>query len=275
MSQITVNTFSVIRLITISLLLIPSLLHAHNNPEFENKLIISVDVNESTQLSSEKFTITYPKETIRLVWDVKSEDKSKIRFSLKQGDEIIAKNLKDGMEVMPSIFNDESIVITDVTGADSSFKIDVLARVIVEKKKTESALTSAGKKVYKQANCVGCHKWHGDGGGGYGGAALSLRTTVLNAELIKLVVRCGRPSSGMPFHGRSVYKGDDVSCYETTGEEFGEDKPPRARKLLSERQLDAVVDYVVNVIKGSGEPSLEQCTAYWGEKSRQCDSLRE
>ena len=32
-----------------------------------------------------------------------------------------------------------------------------------------------GQAIYKRANCVGCHKWHGDGGGGYGGAALSLR----------------------------------------------------------------------------------------------------
>ena len=26
-----------------------------------------------------------------------------------------------------------------------------------------------GKHVYRQANCVGCHKWHGGGGGSYGG----------------------------------------------------------------------------------------------------------
>ena len=23
----------------------------------------------------------------------------------------------------------------------------------------------AGQAIYKRANCVGCHKWHGDGGG--------------------------------------------------------------------------------------------------------------
>ena len=25
--------------------------------------------------------------------------------------------------------------------------------------------------TYKKGNCMGCHKWHGDGGPGYGGAA--------------------------------------------------------------------------------------------------------
>ena len=37
--------------------------------------------------------------------------------------------------------------------------------------------TNAGKTVFSRANCVGCHKWHGNGGGGYGGDALSLRKT--------------------------------------------------------------------------------------------------
>ena len=34
-----------------------------------------------------------------------------------------------------------------------------------------------GLSTYKKGNCMGCHKWHGDGGPGYGGAALSLRET--------------------------------------------------------------------------------------------------
>ena len=42
----------------------------------------------------------------------------------------------------------------------------------------------AGKTVYRDANCIGCHKWHGGGGGGYGGAALSLRETGLDREFL-------------------------------------------------------------------------------------------
>jgi len=44
--------------------------------------------------------------------------------------------------------------------------------------------TDAGKAVFKRANCFGCHKWHGNGGGGYGGDALSLRKTELTREQI-------------------------------------------------------------------------------------------
>src|SRR5258707_6850619 len=34
---------------------------------------------------------------------------------------------------------------------------------------TTSDPTDVGKAVFKRANCFGCHKWHGNGGGGYGG----------------------------------------------------------------------------------------------------------
>ena len=44
--------------------------------------------------------------------------------------------------------------------------------------------TDAGKALFKRANCFGCHKWHGNGGGGYGGDALSLRKTELTREQI-------------------------------------------------------------------------------------------
>src|SRR5437763_10001605 len=59
--------------------------------------------------------------------------------------------------------------------------------------------TDAGKAVFKRANCFGCHKWHGNGGGGYGGDALSLRKTELNREQIMETVFCGRPGSGLHF----------------------------------------------------------------------------
>ena len=50
-----------------------------------------------------------------------------------------------------------------------------------------------GRRVYEKANCVGCHKWHG--GGGYGGAALSLRETTLERVDLIEVIRCGRPAT--------------------------------------------------------------------------------
>jgi len=55
---------------------------------------------------------------------------------------------------------------------------------------TSSDPTEVGKAVFKRANCFGCHKWHGNGGGGYGGDALSLRKTELTREQIIETASC-------------------------------------------------------------------------------------
>jgi mono/diheme cytochrome c family protein len=138
--------------------------------------------------------------------------------------------------------------------------------------KSEST-TDAGKEVYQKANCVGCHKWHGGGGGGYGGMARSLRQTGLDAESLKMVIRCGRPNTGMPFHDRKAYQGDDISCYGVTREALGASMPSRARSFLREQQIDEVVNYVLTHLKGKGEPTHEECEEFWGKGSRQCQSM--
>src|ERR1700749_765828 len=84
--------------------------------------------------------------------------------------------------------------------------------------------TEAGKAVFKRANCFGCHKWHGNGGGGYGGDALSLRKTELTKEQIVETVECGRPGTGMPFFMRGAY--DTTKCYDMDREQVGAQKPP-------------------------------------------------
>src|SRR5215467_12145252 len=75
----------------------------------------------------------------------------------------------------------------------------------------EQDRTAAGKHVFQRANCMGCHKWHGNGGGGYGGDALSLRKTELTRDQLIETVGCGRPGTGMPFFIRGAY--DEVKCH--------------------------------------------------------------
>jgi mono/diheme cytochrome c family protein len=129
-----------------------------------------------------------------------------------------------------------------------------------------------GKQVYEEANCVGCHKWHGDGGGGYGGAALSLRKTELDRVLLLEVVRCGRPATRMPYHDRNAYQ--QVECYGgTTKAELGADFPPKAASFLREEEIRAVVVYVATRLQGHGEPTKQDCIAFWGEGSRECEAL--
>lgn len=130
-----------------------------------------------------------------------------------------------------------------------------------------------GRRAYEKANCVGCHKWHGGGGGGYGGAALSLRTTTLEHEYLIEVVRCGRPATRMPYHDRGAYKTSE--CYGGLSKaDLGADFPPKAATFLREAEIEAVAEYVEAEIKGKGEPTYEDCVAFWGADSHECAAMR-
>jgi mono/diheme cytochrome c family protein len=129
--------------------------------------------------------------------------------------------------------------------------------------------TDAGKAVFKRANCVGCHKWHGNGGGGYGGAALSLRKTRLTKSQIVETVECGRPGTGMPFFMRGAY--DTTKCYGMDRQQAGADMPQEANVFLRHEDVEAAADYVLTHIKGKGEPTYAECTDFFGNTSHVCD----
>jgi mono/diheme cytochrome c family protein len=129
-----------------------------------------------------------------------------------------------------------------------------------------------GQAIYKRANCVGCHKWHGDGGGGYGGAALSLRKTELEKSQIMETVKCGRPGTGMPYFSRDSYRSDSApQCYNLTSKDLETTHVAQAGVFLRSEEIDAVAAYVLASIKGKGEPGLPDCFAFFGEESKACD----
>jgi len=133
--------------------------------------------------------------------------------------------------------------------------------------------TSYGQQVYRKANCMGCHKWHGAGGGGYGGAALSLRATQLTREQMIEVVTCGRPGTNMPYHASDAYTAANPCYGGMDKESLGHEAPPFAAQFLSARQIEGVVDYVLADVKGRGEPTKQECAAFWGAQSHECTSM--
>jgi mono/diheme cytochrome c family protein len=135
------------------------------------------------------------------------------------------------------------------------------------------APSDLGRRVYEKANCIGCHKWHGGGGGGYGGAALSLRETTLERVDLIEVIRCGRPATGMPYHDRNAYK--TAACYGgMTKADLGADFPAKAATFLRPEEIEAVADYVIAHVQGKGEPSYDDCVAFWGPDSHECAAMR-
>lgn len=131
--------------------------------------------------------------------------------------------------------------------------------------------SAEGKHIFQRANCVGCHKWHGGGGGGYGGDALSLRATQLDRDQIIETVTCGRPATGMPYFQRNAYDSDAHPCYGMGRQELGKDVPVEAATFLRPNEVAAVADYVLADVKGKGEPSYAECSAFFGEGARVCN----
>jgi len=131
----------------------------------------------------------------------------------------------------------------------------------------EQALAE-GKRLFR-ADCAGCHKWHGSGGGGYGGLALSLRSTRLSREQIIETVGCGRPGTGMPYHLRDAYESD--KCYGLTKEQLGKIMPMAAAAFLRPADIATIADYVLARVKGKGEPNYAECIDFFGEGSRVCN----
>jgi Cytochrome c len=132
--------------------------------------------------------------------------------------------------------------------------------------------TEAGKAIFRRANCFGCHKWHGGGGGGYSGAALSLRKSELTRDQIMETVACGRPGTGMPYFARGAY--DSSKCYEMSRQDVGDQIPPEGGIYLRGPEIEAVTNYVMDNVKGRGEPNYDECTNFFGKASRVCDAYK-
>jgi len=128
-----------------------------------------------------------------------------------------------------------------------------------------------GVRVFKSANCVGCHKWTGSGGGGYGGAAANLRQTTLTREQIVETIRCGRPGAGMPYFERDAYANGE--CYGLKKADLaGGQMPPEPDHYLRPKEIGAVADYVFSHFKGKGDPTFAECQAFFGTGTRVCDT---
>jgi hypothetical protein len=130
-----------------------------------------------------------------------------------------------------------------------------------------------GLATLKRANCMTCHKWHGDGGPGYGGPAISLRKTLLNRDQLIQTIKCGRPGRGMPYFDQQAYKSD--VCYGMTFEDFADKedhRPQKGKKTLNDRQVNAIADFIIAELQGK-EVTKAYCEMYYGGSTRRCELL--
>ncbi len=128
-----------------------------------------------------------------------------------------------------------------------------------------------GLHLFKVANCVGCHHWDGQGGGGYGGRAANLRLTQLDRDQIMQVVNCGRPGTSMPHFDQDAYT--DGRCYGMKESDMTADtKVAAPTRWLRPPDVAKVTDYVLANLKGHGAPTYAECEAFFGGTSRVCET---
>jgi mono/diheme cytochrome c family protein len=127
-----------------------------------------------------------------------------------------------------------------------------------------------GLNVYKKGNCMGCHSWHGKGGGGYG-AGVSLRNMDLTLNEIINVIKCGRPGTGMPYFLRKAYK--EEKCYDTTLKDYNDSyRPVNSKRFLSPRQIEAVSIFVKEVLHNK-KLDKNYCEFFYQKGSKVCQNL--
>lgn len=122
-----------------------------------------------------------------------------------------------------------------------------------------------GRYVYRSVGyCGNCHGWPGDGITGtmlQAPRAPSLRKSKLDAELLYEVIRCGIPTTAMPYHGRTAYKSEP--CFGLVLADFPTESPPRRGKTFSDKDIAHVVAFLQAKVIGRGEPTFEECADFY------------
>ncbi|MBM3507713.1 MAG: hypothetical protein FJX64_08365 [Alphaproteobacteria bacterium] len=129
-----------------------------------------------------------------------------------------------------------------------------------------------GKQVWMtQVNCKECHGTMANGVQDFPLApqGANLRTTMLNAEQMIELVRCGKPASEMPYFARNAWSGTN-RCFGMTAATVGAAKPPEAGTFLADRQISALVAMIFAEFVGKGAPTFEECVAFTGQESAKC-----
>ncbi len=118
----------------------------------------------------------------------------------------------------------------------------------------DAQVLALGKQLWgSKAPCRDCH---GSTGNGVPDVpqepeGANLHTTPLTREQLAEVIRCGRPGTGMPSFDRNAYTDD--RCYGMTAADLGDQQPPPGTPPLSDREVNAIVEYIVATFVGKDE----------------------
>ena len=120
----------------------------------------------------------------------------------------------------------------------------------------------AGVNAWRNSGCSDCHGAFANGEKERDElpTGANIRQSRLNAEELKLAIRCGRPGTGMPAfeEGATGCPGGGGTLYP-------------APSKLSREEIDNVVAYLQARIQGKGKITKQECLLYYTDKPDWCD----
>ena len=107
---------------------------------------------------------------------------------------------------------------------------------------------AAGMRLFRQkGNCQACHGWAGDGRklDSQMPDGANLRQSILDRETLILLIKCGRPGTGMPPFDKFAYS--DGRCYGLKQADVRTPKlqMPDPPATLQAREIDAIADFML------------------------------
>jgi mono/diheme cytochrome c family protein len=120
----------------------------------------------------------------------------------------------------------------------------------------------AGLAAWRNSGCADCHGAfaNGEKERDESPTGADLRRARLNAEELKLAIRCGRPGTGMPSFEEGAR-----GCPGSGGDLYP------APSKLSPEEIDNVVAYLQARIIGRGKITKQECLLYYTDKPDWCD----
>ena len=138
-----------------------------------------------------------------------------------------------------------------------------------------SDIAEGGRLFRQKANCQACHGWAGDGRkmDTQMPDGANLRETKLERQDLVMVIKCGRPGTGMPAFDRFAYS--DGRCYglkqadlRTSGQRMPD--PP---STLQVREVEEIADFLFAKIVKQGPMDHAKCIEFWGSEVEACSEF--
>src|SRR5262249_49639672 len=133
-----------------------------------------------------------------------------------------------------------------------------------------------GRRLFRQkANCQACHGWAGDGRkmDTQMPDGANLRESPLDRENLVMIIKCGRPGTGMPAFDKFAY--GDGRCYGMKQADLraSGQRMPDPPATLQVREVEALADFLMVKVVRQGPMDHAKCVEFWGSDIETCQEF--